>query len=156
MKYLSSQAMMIVLLTCPLSFGAAVASFIDVTTDVGLNTSIGKTFGNATWVDVNNDGLLDVVSSRHTRRMNLYLNNGDRTFANTASQSGLYPSGSWDHHGMAWGDYNNDGNIDLLVAEGGNAGAIPAISQLWRENSEGNFENINANAGIGDIGRSTL
>ena len=57
---------------------------------------------------------------------------------------------------MAWGDYNNDGNIDLLVAEGGNAGAIPAISQLWRGDGKGNFENVSANAGIGDIGRSAL
>lgn len=138
------------------SFATVSGSFVDVTSSAGLNAPPTKAFGNATWVDVNNDGLLDVVNSQHTRRMNVYSNNGDSSFTNIAPQSGLYPSGSWDHHGMAWGDYNNDGNIDLLVAEGGNAGAIPAHSELWRGDGSGNFENVSIAAGISGIGRSAL
>ena len=132
------------------------AAFIDVTTVAGLNAPISKVFGNPTWADINNDGLLDVVSSQHTRIMNVYTNVGDSTFSNTSAQSGLYPEGSWDHHGMAWGDYDNDGNIDLLVAEGGNSGALISQSQLWRGDGNGHFENVTAVAGISGTGRSAL
>lgn len=151
-----NRILIILLLVSTGNSSALFASFIDVTASAGMNAQPFKAFGNATWVDVNNDGLLDLVNSQHTRRMNVYSNNGDNTFTNIALQSGLYPSGSWDHHGMAWGDYNNDGNIDMLVAEGGNAGAIPAHSQLWRGDGNGNFENVTTAAGIDGIGRSAL
>ena len=132
------------------------AAFLDVTGSAGIGTPLSKAFGNPTWVDINNDGLLDVVSSQHTHRMNVYTNTGDGGFINTSTQSGLYPDGAWDHHGMAWGDYDNDGNVDLLVAEGGNAGAIAAHSQLWRGDGKGSFENVSVQAGIDGLGRSAL
>ena len=134
----------------------AQAAFVDVTSSAGIGAPLSKAFGNPTWVDINNDGLLDMVSSQHTHRMNVYQNAGDGAFLNTAAQSGLYPDGAWDHHGLAWGDYDNDGNIDLLVAEGGNAGAIEAHSQLWHGDGKGNFENVSVQAGIDGLGRSAL
>lgn len=43
---------------------------------------------------------------------------------------------------MAWADYDNDGNIDLFVAEGSRSGAIPSQSQLWKGDGTGNFEDV--------------
>jgi hypothetical protein len=143
-------------LLCFLYINIAPAAFIDMTDVAGIGAPISKSFGNSVWVDINNDGLLDVVSPQHGRNFNIYSNLGNGGFINTTVESGLYPQDKWDHHGMAWGDYDNDGNIDLLVAEGGNAGAIPAHSQLWRGDGKGNFENVTLAAGIDGLGRSAL
>lgn len=130
------------------------ADFEDVTDSKGLSPNPSKAFGNPTWVDLNNDGLLDMVSSRHQGLMNVYLNAGVGPFVNIASQSGLYPEGSWDHHGFAWADYDNDGNIDLFVAEGSQSGVLLNESQLWKGDGTGFFENVTATSGITGLGRS--
>ncbi len=145
------QGMMLLMI---FSFHSVYAGFVDVSGSVGLVSDESKSFGSPTWVDVNNDQLLDVVNSQHTNLMNVYINQGDGTFNNVAEQSGLYPDGEWDHHGMAWADYNNDGNIDLLVAEGGNSGAIDGQSQLWQGDGAGNFTNVSAAAGISGLART--
>ena len=56
------------------------AVFEDVSDLVGLPQVFSKTFGNPIWVDFNNDGLLDVVNSQHSNRMNVYMNRGDGTY----------------------------------------------------------------------------
>ena len=40
-----------------------------------------------------------------------------------------------------WGDYNNDGNLDYIIA-GVSSGGL--ISQVWRNSGGGTFSNINA------------
>ena len=45
--------------------------------------------------------------------------------------------------GVAAGDYDNDGHVDLYVA---NFGA----NELWRNSGEGRFENVTVAAGVGD------
>lgn len=133
---------------------SARAAFVDVSAAAGLEDDPDKAFGNPTWVDINNDGLLDMVSSQHQQLMRVYVNNGDSTFVNRVAESGLYPEGRWDHHGFAWADYDNDGNIDLFVAEGGESGAIAAHSQLWKGDGTGRFNNVSAEAGIDGLGRT--
>ncbi len=49
--------MILLLLAAPASFSRLSAAFVDVTIEAGLNAPLDKTFGNATWVDFNNDGL---------------------------------------------------------------------------------------------------
>ena len=67
------------------------AEFEDVSISVGLDRQRTKAFGNPTWVDFNNDGHLDMVSNRHGRDPNVYLNTGEGSFINIFSASGLYP-----------------------------------------------------------------
>ena len=137
-----------------MSLQCAHAAYLDVTDLVGLENVLDKSFGNPTWVDFNADGLLDMVSSQHGHLMNVYLNDGNGNFLNIAAGSGLYPDGIWDHHGLAWADYDNDGNIDLIVAEGESSGSIEAQSQLWRGDGAGHFENVTEAAGISGGGRT--
>ncbi|MBN2016565.1 MAG: CRTAC1 family protein [Candidatus Cloacimonetes bacterium] len=66
------------------------------------------------WGDVNGDGYLDlfITSIYPNRRSYLYLNNADRTFTDITYLAGVRTFNSW---GAAFSDYDNDGDIDLLV-----------------------------------------
>lgn len=90
-------------------------TFTDVTDAAGLGavaTSI-----EATWVDYDNDGHLDlhVVNGgiQKDEPDNLYRNNGDGTFTDVAETAGVLNTGNGE--GAAWGDYNNDGFMDLYA-----------------------------------------
>ncbi len=79
-------------------------------------TMTGVIQGSVAWGDVNNDGLSDVlltgsdVPTGATRVTKIYLNQGNDLFAPlNYTFEGLRRS-------MAqWGDYNNDGKLDVLV-----------------------------------------
>ncbi len=45
---------------------------------------------------------------------------------------------------IAWGDFNNDGLLDLLVTGATNGSVSDAISQIWQNLGNGSFSNINA------------
>jgi len=75
------------------------------------------------WADYNNDGLLDLLVSRLRdaigtgRPPRLYMNNGDGTFTDMASVAGLsgIPDVPDNQSGVAWGDYDNNGWLDLYL-----------------------------------------
>jgi hypothetical protein len=81
-------------------------------------TDIGDSIAG-TWGDYDNDGHLDLfVSNRSTQRNFLYHNNGDGTFTKITTGAPVTDSAySFD---CVWGDYDNDGFLDLFVATGGN------------------------------------
>ncbi|MDR0537757.1 MAG: VCBS repeat-containing protein [Tannerellaceae bacterium] len=107
------------------------------------------------WGDFNNDGFLDVmisgashyeldgdsigiphnnipegaVSIKHTF---LYKNNGDGTFTQVEHS---FPN--FDTGGIAWLDYDNDGNLDVFIAGNTDNGRY---SGLWRNLGNGEFE----------------
>ncbi len=89
-------------------------------TELTGNDFVGITWGGALWGDYNNDGLLDLVLAGWTEKPNgmgqkearLYLNNGNDIFTEQSS-SGLVPVGDAT---VAWGDYDNDNDLDLLLA----------------------------------------
>ena len=77
----------------------------------------------ASWADYDGDGDMDLVTVAVSTGIALYRNNGDGTFSEVAKDSGLVtnnylgtendPRGP---SGCAWGDYDNDGDLDLYVA----------------------------------------
>src|SRR5215510_14780124 len=77
-----------------------------------------------TWIDFNQDGLLDLylVNSASTAayqpkrplRSALYRNNGDGTFTDVTERAGVTAAGLFGM-GVAVGDYDNDGFPDLMV-----------------------------------------
>jgi len=109
----------------------------------GLNDS-GDT-GNGDFVssgDVNNDGRLDFFY--HYNNGKLFLSNADGTF--TEDDQNIYVvTGNNDKFGSAWGDYDNDGDLDLFVPryDSGSRG------YLWR-NDNGSFTDVTLQAGIDD------
>jgi len=77
-------------------------------------TDGGSSVG-CTWGDYDNDGYLDLfVSNAANERNFLYRNNGDGTFGRILSGNIVTDGG--DSIGCVWGDYDNDGFLDLFVA----------------------------------------
>lgn len=72
-------------------------------------------YHGASWVDVNSDGLLDVVISNYmpTRFHELYINLGNGNFS--LDQNSILSQESGYNVSPIWVDYNNDGFIDLFL-----------------------------------------
>jgi len=86
--------------------------FLDVTREANLENNNRYSFA-AAWGDCDNDGDPDLYVANDFGRNNLYRNNGDGTFTDVARQAGVEDLAA----GMsaAWGDYDNDGNLDLYA-----------------------------------------
>jgi len=67
-------------------------------------------------------------------------------FTDVTEASGIRATGYG--MGVAAGDYNNDGRLDLYVTNLGQ-------NQLWRNNGDGTFDDVTAEAGAGDPAWST-
>lgn len=73
--------------------------------------------------DFDNDGYLDlyVVNSGTDQAKGpnyLFHNNGDGTFTDVATSMGVGDVVQSRGRGSSWGDYNNDGFLDLFVTNG--------------------------------------
>ncbi len=66
----------------------------------------------------------------------LYHNNGDGTFSRVSL--GSLASDSANSHSCAWGDYDNDGYMDLYVSNGPWGGLGPQAGFLYRNNGSSN------------------
>jgi hypothetical protein len=90
----------------------------------------------ATWADYDNDGDLDLfVAVGLNGNDRLYQNKGDGTFTKITAGDIVTSHGS--SRGCAWGDYDNDGNIDLFVANESGQNNF-----LFRNNGDGTFSRI--------------
>ncbi|MFD0835933.1 CRTAC1 family protein [Mariniflexile aquimaris] len=78
-----------------------------------------RKFDNAVIADLDQDGYLDLLLTEHSRRVELYWNN-----------KGTFVKGEpfifGDTHGIAVADYNQDGNLDVIVQPGGGNGEKPS------------------------------
>jgi len=95
----------------------------------------------ASWGDCNNDGFLDLFITTGVLGMYndlFYMNNGDGTFTKI-TDSPLVNEVTW-ASGSAWGDYNKDGFLDLVVA------GYDGPNRLYRNNGDGTFLKITGNA----------
>lgn len=94
--------------------------FEDITIQAGINKRIGFDAG-VSIADVNNDGYLDIYICRagwfddDKKLANmLYINNGDLTFTEKASEFGIADTGRSIH--STFFDYDKDGDLDLYIA----------------------------------------
>ena len=101
------------------------------------------------WGDYNNDGLVDFYVSRKSARQgnknSLYRNNGDGTFTDVAEEAGVTPRG--DTWTGVWGDYDNDGFLDLFVVNAGLSG-LGNANLLYHNNGDGTFTDVAAAEGV--------
>jgi hypothetical protein len=100
---------------------------------------------NLSQADYNNDGCRDVLVMRGgwqlAQRRSLLRNNCDGTFTDVTTASGLAKPATASQ-AAAWTDIDNDGFIDLFVANESTA------AQLFRNKGDGTFEDIAAAAGV--------
>lgn len=73
--------------------------------------------GWACWGDYDNDGFLDLFSARYNAGSALHRNLAGQNSTDVTTAAGLQLSFS-ELNGGAWGDYDNDGWLDLLVVNG--------------------------------------
>ena len=90
-------------------------TFTDVTTSVGINPIGATDFYDAAFADFDNDGDLDLYVGSTDVANILYENDGTGHFTDVAASHGVdLPDVGM---GVIWGDYDNDGNIDLYVVQ---------------------------------------
>jgi FG-GAP-like repeat/ASPIC and UnbV len=125
-------------------------TFTDVTEQAGLKNVWGPAF-TASWVDYDNDGFLDLFVANNLGGLferktpnRLFHNNGNGTFTDVTATAGLETL--WPTIGGAWGDYDNDGRMDLFLSNG------LGRSQLFHNNGDGTFTDVSERAGVTAMG----
>jgi hypothetical protein len=110
----------------------------------------GDSFG-ASWGDYDNDGDLDLFVANFGNEDNfLYTNNGDGTFT-AVSEGPVVTDGGWSI-GSAWGDVDNDGDLDLYVANGF---GLPNLTNfLYLNDGDGTFTKVTDDVAVTQIGWS--
>jgi hypothetical protein len=118
----------------------------------GLETATFGTHGGAvtSFVDYDNDGWMDVAFAGESTSEALYRNRGNGTFVNKTTSAGLKPIQPC--QGIAWGDYNNDGFLDLYIARGNLSGDGTLQDTLYRNNGDGTFTDVTQEAGLTALG----
>lgn len=98
--------------------------------------------------DYDNDGRIDFyVTSGYSAANLLYHNEGGNTFSQVARRAGLELE-AFQGQGVSWGDYDNDGDLDLFLPSYENT------SRLFRQNQEHNFDDVTEAAGLGYFAES--
>jgi enediyne biosynthesis protein E4 len=171
-RYISSRFLVFVscaleLLTCALgaqnnSSVQPTPQFVDVAPQVGLTLThlaskeqhyiVESMSGGVGFLDCDNDGRLDVVVTNGSSvdryreggdlMVTLYRQGTDGKFTNITEQAGLSVKG-WGM-GVAVADFDNDGNLDLMVTGYGH-------SVLYRGLGNCKFEDVTQKAGLGGI-----
>ena len=89
-------------------------TFEDVTEASGLPHPYPAVATGAVFFDYDNDGWPDLYVGNEFGYSALYHNNRDGTFTNVARRSGTKNRAAT--MGVAWGDFDNDGRLDLYAA----------------------------------------
>lgn len=100
------------------------------------------------FVDINNDGNLDIFVCHDVNPNVYFMNDGNSNLTYHQGGMGDHPQGG--NYGSIWVDYDNDGDQDLFIAKcrGGNISA--SINELHRNDGNGVFTNVAAQAGLAD------
>jgi len=98
----------------------------------------GVEYGSGTWGDYDNDDDLDILLTGETSTgliSTIYCNNGDNTFT---KRDNISLPGIW-RSSTVWGDYDNDGNLDILLTGATDFVDYNPVSKIYRNNGDGTF-----------------
>jgi hypothetical protein len=125
--------------------------YVDRTEAAGLAGEFGGL--NLIDADYDNDGNVDVLvlrgawwgaEGKHPR--SLLRNRGDGTFVDVSFEAGIADA-RWPTQTAAWGDIDNDGDLDLYIGSESHPD-FPCPCQLYRNEGNGTFTEIARQAGV--------
>tara|TARA_R110001583_G_scaffold191209_2_gene356139 strand:- start:5545 stop:9111 length:3567 start_codon:yes stop_codon:yes gene_type:complete len=117
---------------------AGKGTFEDVTVRAKLDIKTGNK--KALFFDYDHDGDLDLFEYGSNLNV-LFRNNGDGTFLNQTEKTGMISEGL-ESKDAAFGDFDDDGDIDLLVVN------ESASNILYSNQRQGVFKDITENSGL--------
>jgi FG-GAP-like repeat/ASPIC and UnbV len=124
---------------------AAAPAFVSVQPDL---VAVPNSFSNA-WADFDNDGDLDLAVSLGSGEVRLYRNDAG-VLVTVGAALGMPQAGSHELRGLSWGDFDEDGFVDLL----GGATATDKLTVVLRNESGKRFSDVAAAIGLTIPGRS--
>ena len=121
-------------------------TFEEVTAKAFLNGAYGPALGAST-ADFNNDGWIDLYVANDSQPNQLWINQHNGTFKDTAFLAGAAVSGTGQAEasmGVDAGDFDNDGDEDLFITNW-----LDQMNVLYVNDGTGNFEDRRAASGLG-------
>jgi hypothetical protein len=128
----------------------AFPGFPNIAADLGLDTV--SLAGGAIVDDFDGDGFMDIVVSSWGigDQIRFFKNNGNGSFTDQTQQANL--TGLYDGLNMIHADYDNDGDLDILVLRGAWMSALGQIpNSLLRNDGHARFEDVTFESGLGDV-----
>ncbi|MFD2552142.1 FG-GAP-like repeat-containing protein [Bizionia sediminis] len=97
------------------------------------------------WVDIDNDGDKDLFVTANNGPNKLYENLGDLNFQDISTAAG-FSSENLESYGASWGDYNNDGYLDLFLSNRSESNS--QRNYFFRNNGNNTFTDVTEEAGF--------
>ena len=125
-------------------------AFLEVTHSVGISSRAAM---SGVWGDYDNDGCGDLFIAGHGSKKTdrLYHNACNGTFTDVTKVAGIKEE-FFTGYGAAWGDYDNDGYLDLYIANYGkpisNTEFLSEPNILYHNNRNGTFTETTVKAGV--------
>ncbi len=145
-------SLVVTVLVFLLALGSAMAGskirFKNMSNKAGIGDTLGEESIGIAFGDYDNDGDQDVYVAKASAENRLWENDGNGNFIDVAVLRGGGNHGF--SRGVSWGDYDIDGDLDLIVANMA-AGAAP-LTTLYQnqltQTGEPNFVDVTCAAGI--------
>lgn len=123
-------------------------TFEDVSEKTGVNDA-PKYYGfSSVWIDVNDDGNLDLLVVNDSTPKQLYINNGNGKFEEVGYPSGIALNENGREQagmGLGVGDYDNDGLVDFYITN-----FSDDYNTLYHNEEDANFTDVTFQVGLGE------
>jgi hypothetical protein len=121
-------------------------AFVDVTESAGVAGAFRDKASGPAFADYDGDGDLDLfVGSAEYTPFRVFNNLGDGTFDEVTVSAGLGDIARENSVGVAFGDYDQDADLDLFIAHWTfTPDELPqgSTQHLWRNNGDGTFSDV--------------
>ncbi len=99
------------------------------------------------WIDYDNDSDKDLFIVSHNGSNKLYQNNGSFLFTDVTTSAGINTASLYSF-GSSWGDYNNDGYLDMYLSVRDESEPYVYFNTLYQNDGDGTFTDVSVSAGL--------